>query len=299
MSQGQDLSLPDFTPADVKNLISVLDEFLKKTSEFFNKYNNEPSDDSIAIQERVNFPKEVSVKNAHYGGFLSMEAAADHLMVFKDSLVEPAKSIAPWTCVRGLLESCALASWFLEPKIDVNTRVGRYFAFRYTGFVQQIKLYRAGGDRKDYINRVRERIKKVEQEALKLGYQPVLDNKGNLDGICQRMPPITGLIGITLDKEVEYRLLSAIAHGHHWATNQVGFRVTGYSDSKGNIQTGLEKHIDPKLIFYATSIAITAFAQVLWYIWLLYGWDEEEIINVLNDTFDELFLTNENRIWNR
>jgi hypothetical protein len=299
MSQGQNLSPPDFTPADVKNLITVLDEFLKRTSEFFNKYNNEPSDDSIAIQERVTFPNEVSVKNAHYGGFMSMEAAADHLMVFKDSIVEPAKSIAPWTCVRGLLESCALASWFLEPEIDVNTRVGRYFAFRYTGFVQQIKLYRAGGDRNNFIKRVEERIEKVEQEALNLGYQPVVDAKGNLGGICQRMPPITDLIGITLDKEVEYRLLSALAHGHHWATIQVGFRVTGYSDSKGNTQTGLAKHIEPNLVFYATSIGLTAFAQVLWYIWLLYGWDKEEIKVVLKDTFDKLFLTNENRIWNR
>ena len=204
----------------------------------------------------------------------------------EDSIVEPAKSIAPWTCVRGLLESCALASWFLEPEIDVNTRVGRYFAFRYSGFVQQIKLYRAGGDRKGFINRVEARIKKVEQEALNLGFQPVVDNKGNLDGICQRMPNITTLIGITLDKEVEYRLLSALAHGHHWATIQVGFRVTEYSrNSKGNTQTGLAKHIEPNLVFYATSIAITAFAQVLWYIWLLYGWDKEEIIGVLNDTF--------------
>ena len=82
MSQGQIYSPPDFTPADVKNLINGLDEFLKQTSDSFIKYNNEPADDSIAINERVTFPKEVSVKNAHYGGFMSMEAAADHLIVF-------------------------------------------------------------------------------------------------------------------------------------------------------------------------------------------------------------------------
>ena len=52
-------------------------------------------------------------------------------------------------------------------------------------------------------------------------------------------------------------------------------------------------------VFYAANIAMTAFAQVLWYIWCLYGWNEEEIKSVLNDTYDRLFYSNENRIWNR
>jgi hypothetical protein len=299
MSQRQNLAIPNITPADVKSLLSVLDEFLKKTEKLLDKYKNEPADESIASQEKIDFPQEVSVNNAHYGGFLSMEVAADHLMTYRDSLVEPAKSIAPWTCVRGLLESCALASWFLDPKIDVKDRVGRYFAFRYNGLVQQIKLYRASGDRQENIKRVNERINKIERDALNLGYQRVLNKKGDIDGICQRMPSITDLIGITLDKEVEYRLLSAIAHGHHWATNQIGFRVIDYSDSKGNIKKGLKKHIEPMSIFYATNIALTAFAQVLWYIWCLYGWNKEEIKSELNDTFDRLSFSKEYRIWNR
>ena len=299
MHQREIFAIPNFTTEDVKNLISVLGEFLSSISELIDKYNNEPSDGSLASQERINFPNETSVLNAHYGGFLSMETSADHLMVFKDSIVEPAKSIAPWTCVRGLLESSALASWFLDPMIATKERVGRYFAFRYSGFIQQIKLYSIGEDRNEDVKRIHERIKKVEQDALDLGYPRVVDKNGKVDGICQRMPSITKLIGITLNKETEYRLLSAIAHGHHWATSQIGYRIIEYRDLKGTIQKGLKKHIEPMYVFYAANIAMTAYAQVLWYIWRLYAWDEDEIKILLNDSFDKLGFSNEERVWNR
>jgi hypothetical protein len=175
--------------------------------------------------------------------------------------------------------------------------VGRYFAFRYIGLVQQIKLYKVSGDRQEDIKRVEKRIQKVEQDALNLGYSRVLNKAGKINGICQRMPEITSLIGITLDIEAEYRLLSAIAHGHHWATHQIGFRVIEFTDSEDNVQKGLEKHIEPMFVLYAANIAVTSFAQVLWYIWRLYGWNEEEIIRVLDTTYDKLKFTNERRLW--
>ena len=227
-----------------------------------------------------------------------MEAAADHLMVFADSLKAPAKTMAPWTCVRGLLESCALASWFLDPTIDVRTRVSRYFAFRYIGFIQQIKLYNVDGNRQEDVKRVEERIQKVEQDAINLGYPRVLNKKSHeIEGIGQKMPGITELIGLTLNRESNYRLLSAIAHGHHWATHQIGFRITDFTDSKGVAQKGLEKHVEPVFVLYAGNIAVTSFAQVLWYIWRLYGWNEQEIKALLDTTFDKLKYTQERRLW--
>ena len=59
-------------------------------------------------QEQMNFSTPELVRDVHYRGVLSMEAAADHLVSFADLLTEPPKAVAPWTCVRGLLESSAI-----------------------------------------------------------------------------------------------------------------------------------------------------------------------------------------------
>ena len=278
-------------------MLSVVRDFTTETSRLYNSYDNEPAANSIAIEERISFPSHKSVETVHYGGLLSMEAAADHLMAFTNSLVEPAKTIAPWTCVRALLESCALASWFLDPKIDVKERVGRYFAFRYEGFIQQIKFLNLDSANQAIVNQVKQRIQKVEQDAFNLGYSPVLNKKGGIDGIGQKMPSITELINKTLNREAEYRLLSAIAHGHHWATQKIGFHVIEYTNSEGKVHKGFEKHLEPMLVLYAANIALASFSQVLWFIWRFYGWNEEEIKTFLDSTFDLLKYTDERRLW--
>jgi hypothetical protein len=297
MFEGQHKAAPNFTGVDVSNMLSIVNGFTTETSRLINAYNNEPTANSIAIQEKTSFPDRESVEDVHYRGILSMEAAADHLMAFTDSLAEPAKTVAPWTCVRGLLESCALASWFLDPMIDVKKRVGRYFAFRYIGFVQQIKLYNVDGKGQEEVNKVKQRIQKVEQDALKLGFPPILNKAGKIDGIGQKMPAITQLIGLTLNKEAEYRLLSAIAHGHHWAISLISYRVVEATNSEGKVQKGLEKHVKPMEVLYAANIAVTSFAQVLWDLWRLYGWNEEEIKSILDTTYDRLKYTKKRRIW--
>lgn len=287
----------NFTDIDVVNMLSVLDDFISETARLYNAYGNEPTSNSIAFLERTCFQDREAVESAHYGGLISMEVAADHLMAFRDTLSEPAKTIAPWTCIRGLLESCALASWFLDQKIDVKTRVGRYFAFRYIGFVQQIKLFNIGNNQQLEIKKVEKRIQKVEQDALKLGFPLIRNKAGNIDGIGQKMPDITTLIGLTLNKEAEYRLLSAIAHGHHWATHQIGFRVVEITNSEGKKQKGLKKHIEPMFILWAANIAITSFAKILWEIWSLYGWNKEEIISFLDNTYDKLNFNKQASPW--
>jgi len=85
-------------------MLEAVNHLIAETGTLFNHYQNAPSCESIAVQEQKNFPKAELVRDVHYRGVLSMEAAADHLMAFADSLTEPAKTVAPWTGVRGLLE---------------------------------------------------------------------------------------------------------------------------------------------------------------------------------------------------
>lgn len=276
----------------VLDMISAMHDLIDGSAEIYNKH-NEAECGSIAVQELNSFPEPGLLKDVYSRGRISMESAADHLMVFADSITEPAKTLAPWTCVRGLLESSALAVWFLDPAIDARTRVARSFAFRYSGFIEQIKFFQADRAVAE-INRAQQRIGKVEQDAVALGYKRLLTKNGDINGIALHMPSIIELVGTTLNREGEYRLLSGIAHGHHWAITKMGFRV---SDEKLDGQPAFEKYLHPEVVFFGTDIAVTAYAKVLWHVWCLYGWDKKEIENLLDKIYDQLQYNAESRFW--
>ena len=284
-----------YTRAHMLTIISVMRDLIDGTAQIYNGYNAEPSLDSLAMQERKRFSNSELIKDVHYRGVLSMESAADHMMVFVDSISEPAKTIAPWTCVRGLLESSALAVWFLDPRIDAKERVGRCFAFRYSGFVEQIKFFQV--EKLDTeIHKAQQRMKKVEQDAISLGYPQLLNKNGEINGIAQHMPSIIELIKLTLNREGDYRLLSGVAHGHHWATSQVGFRFSE-ENLQGQVVKTLEKHLHPESVLFATNIAVSSFSKVLWNLWRLYGWDIKEIESFLEKIYDRLYYKTEARFW--
>lgn len=295
---GSDMSNANlnFTREDVTSMLSAVHDLIDETARIYNRYNNEPAPDSLASQEQSSFADPGLVKDVHARGMLSIESAADHLMVFADSLAEPVKTVAPWTCVRGLLESCALAAWFLDPSVDARTRVGRCFAFRYAGFVQQIKFFKAENIQPG-IDKAQRRMLKVEQDAAALGYPQLANKKGDISGIAQPMPSITDLIEATLRHEAAYRLLSGVAHGHHWATQQVGFRTVGVKTAGGHVTTALEKYLHPNFVLYVANIAVTSFVKVLWYLWRLYGWDLKEVEHLLDAIYDRLRYRAALRFW--
>lgn len=284
-----------YTRENILGSISALRYLADETARVINKYNNCPVTDSTAIRERNSFPNNELVKDVHSRGSLSIESAGDHLFVFIDSISEPAKTIAPWTCIRGLLESCALAIWFLDPTIDVKTRVGRCFAFRYSGFVEQIKYFGTENETAQ-IATVKARLKKVEQDAVSLGYRQLLNKRGEINGIAMQMPTIIELIKSTLDRESDYRLLSGVAHGHHWATSQIGFRVSEVNVD-GQILKTLEKHLHPEGVLFASQIAATSFAKSFWSLGNLYGWNRTEIIDLLDAVYDRLHFNAKIRFW--
>ena len=285
-----------FNGKDVLNMLSAVNDLFDGSGQIFNQYHHEPAVNSIAAQEQQNFPKPSLVNDVHYRGILSMEAAGDHLVGFTACIAEPAKTLAPATCVRGLLESCALAAWFLDPTIDAKTRVGRCFAFRYEGFVQQIKVFQVDKRQAD-IDSVRQRMTKVEQDAVSLGYPQLLNKHGAINGIAQHMPGITELIETTLNEETTYRLLSGVAHGHHWAIQQLGFQNIEAKDSEGKVIKALEKYLHPNVALYLGLIATRSFARVIWYLWRLYGWNLKEVEHLLDTTYDQLKVRAELRFW--
>jgi hypothetical protein len=178
--------------------------------------------------------------------------AADQLMTLVRSLTEPVQTISPWTCLRAILESSGLAVWFLEPDIGARLRVQRSFAFRFEGLDQQRKWMRIAHESE--VDKVTARIDAVEQIALNLGYERIVDRNGRRIGLGQAMPTVTEIIRDAFDEEVTYRVLSAIAHGHPWALAQLGFQLMDESQENKSNWTKLtnsthtlEKNLGPNM----------------------------------------------------
>jgi len=53
----------------VINLVAVVHDFIAETSRLYDAYNNEPAIDSIAAQERTNFPSRGQLKMCIMVGF--------------------------------------------------------------------------------------------------------------------------------------------------------------------------------------------------------------------------------------
>ena len=204
---------------ELMRIMSALKTLHDETASFFNQRGLNPTPDSQANSELSAF-RTKSVQTAYTQGKLLIEVSADQLIALFRSLTEPVLTIAPWTSVRSILESSALAAWLLDPSISARDRVQRSFAFRFEGLSQQVKFARASGLD---TTKASSRIDDVETLALSLGFSRVQDVNGRRIGIGQQLPKMTDLIGSVLHEESTYRLLSAFTHAHSWAIQQLSF----------------------------------------------------------------------------
>lgn len=117
---------------DLIRIISALNTLHEETAHFFNSRGLDRVPGAQALAELSAFRAE-SVRTAYVRGNLLIEVSADQLATLFRNLSEPALTIAPWTSVRAILESSALATWLLDPSISTQECVQRSFAFRYKG----------------------------------------------------------------------------------------------------------------------------------------------------------------------
>jgi len=193
-----------------------------------------------------------------------------------------------------MLEPCALSAWLLDPEIDAHDRIGRIFALRYEGLIQEQKLIRAtigSGSNVATLEQSKVGIDNLEQTAISLGYKPVRNINGERIGIGQKMPKATDVIKLMLDDEALYKLLSAVAHGHSWAILNLSFR-----DTAGQLigpHSGLPLNILEIIapIHYIESlglIAVQALARAHWNKCRYFGWDEARLEGIVKSTIDKL-----------
>lgn len=283
---------------DLIRIISALNTLLDEAASFFNIRGFDQSPESKAVAELASF-RTKSVQAAYSQGDLLIDVSADHLIALFRSLTEPVLTIAPWTSVRAIMESSALASWLLDPSIIARERVQRSFSFRYEGLTQQVKFARASGLCAD---KALSRIDDIEKLALNLGFLRIEDAKGRRIGIGQQFPKVTDLIGSVLNEEAIYRLLSAFTRAHFWAIQQLSFSKSQEINPEDTVfthnTTYFEKALQPEAVVFLCHKAAYAFARPIWYKAQLYGYELPEFIKMLNNVFDSLRFSTTSRFWN-
>ena len=288
---------PDYLP----EMREALSRFCNEIRSFHADHGNDLTPGSPAVHEKAVSPRPESLVTAWSQYALLIESGGEHVTAFVKTITEPMELIACWTCVRSMLESCALASWLLDPRINARTRVGRVFALRYEGMKQELKFVRATGGSGEDLQSLEKRSDEVEQVALKLGYPPIVNKKGKQLGIGQKMPSATEVVKLMLDEEEMYRLLSAVTHGHGWAIRGLVFSPVLEGDLRPDVGgvpvTMFKKAVGVDKLALLGLIAVEAFAKPVWDKCNYAGWDKERLIGVLDSTFDKLGLRASKRFW--
>jgi hypothetical protein len=115
------------------------------------------------------------------------------------------------------------------------------------------------------------------------------------------MPGSTEIIKLMLDEELKYRLLSAVAHGHFWAINQLGFRPVAGFDGSSNIGAVTVSRFEKKPNL--TEIALLgmtvakAIGRAIWNECRYFRWDQVKLGLIFDNTFDALQATPKVRFW--
>ena len=282
----------EYTPEHVARMRDGMEAFVKDLGETYGKYKCEPAPGSPALLEEADPTFGDQARNAHTAGILALESCADHLFAFLDISTPPVATVASSTCVRGLIEAGSIAGWLLDSQIDVRERVARSYAYRYEGQQQQGRI--GGGA---YRSKTNQRVDDLERDALSLGFVRVENKDHERIGIAMIWPGITSLVASVLDEEHMYRLLSAVAHCHHWAVHQIGFRPIP-NPVAGRAETfALEKHAHPNVTLLLGQKCMTTMTTVLLHTWSLFEWDRRELVALLEKSFDNIGLADQARAW--
>lgn len=269
--------------------IATVNEFVQQTAPLWNQHEGQPLAGSKAAKELAEFSRPESIGTAYSQGMVLIEVAADYVFAVTRTLTKPAETIAPWACARGVLETSALAVWLLDTGIDANERVKRSLAFHYEGLDQLKKFMQSTGHKIDP-RAIISRMGELEQVALGLGFGRVAGEKGKRVGVGQVMPSTTQIVTKMLNKEQDYRLMSAMVHAHPWALQLYGFVKTHqnqmvFDNVKG---TYLEKHLSVDSIFFLCIESVTSLFQALLMNFNLFGWDARPLAIVADNAVKKI-----------
>ena len=232
-----------------------------------------------------------------------IESGGEHMIAFVKTITEPMQPIACWTCIRSMLEPCARAAWLLDPAIDADMRIRRSFAIRFDGMEQRLKLARATNQPRNLREAIENRIVKVEQDAVAMGYPKLRDKKDTRMGIGVKMPVATELVKDILDAETAYRILSAVSHGQEAAIRELSYTPVSGSSATSEIGgarvTYFEKTVHPDLAAWQGLKAAGTFTIPVLRQFTYAGWETDPLRKLFDKIFNRLQAGPHIRFWRR
>ena len=270
-------------------------KFLKKISIFLDNCGLDPVPGSPAEKEIRSFSRPKSVETAFSTASQLFIAANDYLKALDSLVDQKIFSVAPWSCARGMLEASAICTWLFDKGIDPKERVSRSLSLRYASLREQIKMARYDDDNA-LINQIKDRIEDIERIAVSLGFELVRDRNGRRNGIGQKKPNITSLIEDQFGEELQYRILSGMAHSNYTVLTSLSFTKTNLGRRSGAVlREAVPITIQTSLVSQAASI----YVKCLWLKTIQYGFDAAKAAVLFEELYDELELSdkNESRFW--
>ena len=291
------MSLPASHVESVRSAIRML---LERSKVFLHECPTEPIEGSIVARELASVQRE-SIVTALTFGDLAAEFAVDHLSSYVKIISEPIETLACFTCIRSMLETTAIGAWILDPTITSFGRIARVFAMRFDAMDQELKFGRCAGVATQDIQRLEARLNTVEADAIGLGCRKFRNKKGKIYAIGAVMPSATEMIRDVLNDEWTYRLLSAVAHGHHWALRPLGFADAtaqyGHLSVSGIAVTPFARKVNVEGIGITGLSGILAFARLMWNKAQYNGWDLLRLEKIFEDVADEIHAGESVRFW--
>jgi hypothetical protein len=279
-----------------RRMADAIPRFRDAVAAFFDDHLGKLCPDAPAAREIASYPDPQIIRAAYSQGGMLVDVAADHLMGLSKTLTNPVEVFTPWVCGRALLEASALASWFLEPGITADERARRSFAFQFDGLKQQMTFRRACKSEGIDVKALEMQVDALDDAALRLGIEKILDKNGKRSGLGVRLPGHTELIKSVFKDEASYRLQSAMAHGQHWALLTFGYMRPENDDGKSELVT-VKKQISASAVGHLCSRAVRAIARPVWYRSLQNGCDSPRLRQIMESAYNEHLLDDRELFW--
>jgi hypothetical protein len=292
------MSLP---PSHVPGLKSAIESLLGRSAALMAASAGPPPSDCPLALDLASASRPESIATVVSFGDLALEYGADHLSAFAKLLSEPIEPLACFTCIRSMLEMSAIGAWVLDPAISSHERTARAFAIRFYAIDEQLKFGRCIRVEQQKIAELEQRLLDVERDASIAGYPQLRSKKGAVVGIGRPMPNATEMIRDVLGDEWLYRLLSAVAHGQHWAVIQLGFEDVSQQSAPASVGSTPMKTFRKAVSVNSVALfglhGFLAFARVLWNKSNYSGWNSAAVHSICEDTADAIGANIDLRFW--
>jgi hypothetical protein len=280
--------------ATARRMLESVPTMLEAVSLFWKDQQPRSFPGAPALIEEQGYPDPGIIRIAYDQGTSLVELAADQMIAFHKTMVEPVAVFGPWVCVRAVLEASATAVWLLNPAIDVRERAKRSVAFHFKNLDERAK-YLATFSPPSAVQQARARIREHAENARRLGMDVHAKN-GQVKWIGMQVPSATQLIEDGFNDKTSYKLLSGMAHGHFWALSQ---NLQMIDDDGQSTYVRTQKVMKHEFVAYLAARAARAFAKALWCRSHQTGWDTVWLELILEATYDRMRINTQERFWRR